>query len=108
VCSKAFSPIHPPDALDTLPRSAYIGPIDPATVPRALNEPTAEEKRITKARATLPHPRSVLNLLEIEVRTITQVKGISRLNLFLQKLAKSMLSEPAWAYYRSGGDDEIS
>jgi L-lactate dehydrogenase (cytochrome) len=101
-------PIHPPDALGTLPHSAYIGPIDLATVPRALNEPTAEENRITKARAALPHPRSVLNLLEVEVWTITQVKEILCLNLFLEKLAKSVLSETAWAYYRSGGDDEIS
>jgi L-lactate dehydrogenase (cytochrome) len=69
-------PIHPPDALDMLPRSAYIGPIDPATVPRALNEPTAEENRITKARAALPHPRSALNLLEIEVKTITGQRDI--------------------------------
>jgi len=83
VCSKAFMPIHPSDALATLPRSAYIGRIDPATVPRALSEPTAEENRIAKARAALPHPRSILNLLEIEVRTITQVEKLSRLILYL-------------------------
>ncbi len=76
-------PIHPSDALATLPRSAYIGRIDPATVPRALSEPTAEENRIAKARAALPHPRSILNLLEIEVRTITQVEKLSRLILYL-------------------------
>jgi len=76
VCSKAFMPIHPPDALDMLPRSAYIGPIDLGTVPRALNEPTAEENRITKARAALPHPRSALNLSEIEVGTITGQRDI--------------------------------
>jgi len=76
-------PIHPSDALATLPRSAYIGPIDQATVPRALSEPTAEENRIAKVRAALPHPRSVLNLLEIEVRTITQVEKLSRLILYL-------------------------
>jgi L-lactate dehydrogenase (cytochrome) len=100
-------PIHPPDALDMLPRSTYIGPIDPATVPRALNEPTAEENRITKARAALPHPRSALNLLEIEVRTIIGQRDIMT-EPVLEKLARSVLSEPAWAYYRSGGDDEIS
>jgi L-lactate dehydrogenase (cytochrome) len=57
-----------------LPRSARIGPIDPATIPRAVSEPTDEEKRIAKARAALPHPRSVLNLSEIEVRTILYIK----------------------------------
>jgi len=59
--------IHPPDALDTLPDSV-IGPIDPTTVPRTVSEPTAEENRMAKARAALPHPRCVLNLMEMEVR----------------------------------------
>lgn len=68
--------IHPPDALDKLPRSACIGPIDPATVPNTLSEPTAEENRIAKARAALPHLQSVLNLGEVEVRTILQLKRL--------------------------------
>jgi hypothetical protein len=68
--------IHPPDALHALPHSVCIGPIDPATVPRTLSEPTAEENRITKARAALPHPRSALNLVEIEVRAIPQAKRL--------------------------------
>jgi L-lactate dehydrogenase (cytochrome) len=59
-------PIHSPGVLDTLPR---IGPIDPDTVPRTVSEPTAEENRIAKARAVLPHPRAVLNLREMEVRS---------------------------------------
>ena len=48
-----------------------MGPIDPTTVPRTVNEPTAEENRIAKARVVLPHPRAVLNLSEIEVRTFS-------------------------------------
>jgi L-lactate dehydrogenase (cytochrome) len=55
--------------LQELPRSARIGPIDPNTVPRLVSEPTIEEKRIAKARAALPHPRAVLNLREMEVRS---------------------------------------
>ena len=70
--------IHPQDALDTLPHSVCIGPIDPTTVPRTVSEPTAEENRIAKARAVLPHPRSALNLVEIEVRTTPQVKRLFR------------------------------
>ncbi len=62
-------PIHPPGVLDALPRSARIGPIDPDTVPRTVSEPTAEENQIAKARAALPHPRAVLNLREMEVRS---------------------------------------
>jgi L-lactate dehydrogenase (cytochrome) len=75
-CSKEFMQIHPPDALDMLPHSVCIGPIDPTTVPRIASEPTAEESRIAKAKAALPHPRSALNLLEIEVRTTPQVNGL--------------------------------
>ena len=62
-------PIHSPSVLGELPRSARIGRIDPDTIPRTVSEPTAEEKRITKARAALPHPRAVLNLREMEVRS---------------------------------------
>jgi L-lactate dehydrogenase (cytochrome) len=70
--------IHPPDALDTLPHSVCIGPIDPTTVPRAVSEPTAEEDRIATARAALPHPQSALNLAEIEVRTTPEAKRLFR------------------------------
>lgn len=75
--------IHPPDALNTLPHSV-IGPIDPTTVPRTVSEPTAEENRIARARAALPHPRCTLNLMEIEVRTILSEKRPFR--LFIQYL----------------------
>lgn len=88
--TKAFMPIHSPGVLNELPHSARIGRIDPDTVPRVVNEPTAEEKRIARARAALPHPRAVLNLREME------------------ELAKSALGPRAWAYYRSAGDDEMT
>jgi len=70
--------IHPPDALNTLPHSV-IGPIDPTTVPRAVSEPSAEENRIVRARAALPHPRCALNLMKIEVRTTQRDKRVFRL-----------------------------
>jgi L-lactate dehydrogenase (cytochrome) len=70
--------IHPPDALNALPHSV-IGPIDPTTVPRTVNEPTAEENRIAKARAALPLPRCALNLMEIEVRITLHEKRPFRL-----------------------------
>ncbi|KAI0065880.1 hypothetical protein BV25DRAFT_1913308 [Artomyces pyxidatus] len=85
--TKAFKSIHPPDTLASLPPEAHLGSIDPLTVPRTATEPTAEEKRIAEARAKLPPPSAVLNLVEIE------------------GLAKSVLSATAWAYYRSTGDD---
>ncbi|THH13281.1 hypothetical protein EW146_g6914 [Bondarzewia mesenterica] len=80
--TKAFTHIHRPGTLDSLPPEAYIGPIDPATVPKVNKKPTEEEKRIAKARAALPPPEAALNLREIE------------------ELAKTVLSTTAWGYYR--------
>jgi len=89
--SLIFSPIHAPAILDSLPPEAFIGPVDPGTVPRlAVIEPTAEEKRTAAARAVLPHPGAALNLDDIEA------------------LAYQVLTATAWAYYSSAGDDEQS
>jgi hypothetical protein len=88
--SLLFSPIHAPAVLDTLPPEAFIGQVDPDTVPRLAVEPTAEEKRIAAARAALPHPSAALNLDDIEA------------------LAYQVLTATAWAYYSSAGDDEQS
>lgn len=61
-------PIHPPDALSTLPPEYHVGTLDPTTAPAAAYEETEEEIRIRKAREALPHPEAALNLEEIEVR----------------------------------------
>ncbi|VDB85366.1 unnamed protein product [Peniophora sp. CBMAI 1063] len=86
--TKAFAPIHPPGTLETLPREATIGKIDQATIPRAVEEMTPEEKKMKAARDALPPVQAVLNLAEIEA------------------LAEGVLSATAWGYYRSAGDDE--
>lgn len=62
-------PIHPPDALSTLPPEYHVGTLDPTTAPAAAYAETEEEIRIRKAREALPHPEAALNLDEIEVRT---------------------------------------
>jgi L-lactate dehydrogenase (cytochrome) len=90
VSSLVFSPIHAPAVLDTLPPEAFIGPIDPDTVPLLAVEPTAEEMRAGTARAALPHPSTAINLNDIEA------------------LAYQVLTATAWAYYSSAGDDEQS
>lgn len=61
-------PIHPPDALSTLPPEYHVGTLDPTTAPASAYEETEEEIRIRKAREALPHPEAALNLNEIEVR----------------------------------------
>lgn len=64
---KAFVPIHPPGVLSALAPEAYVGPVDPATLPKHDAELTAEEKRIKDARARVPPPEAALNLRDIEV-----------------------------------------
>ncbi|KAG8938367.1 Cytochrome b2, mitochondrial precursor, partial [Tulasnella sp. 408] len=64
--TKAFMPIHPPDALSTLPPEYHVGTLDPTTAPAAAYAETEEEIRIRKAREALPHPEAALNLDEIE------------------------------------------
>jgi hypothetical protein len=88
--SLLFNPIHSPAILDTLPPGAFIGLVDPDTMPWLAVGPTAEEKRTAAARAALPHPRAALNLDDIEA------------------LAYQVLTPTAWAYYSSAGDDEQS
>ncbi|PVG04131.1 hypothetical protein CPB86DRAFT_693832 [Serendipita vermifera] len=88
--TRIFAPIHPPNVLETWPDLIKIGSIDPTTVPEQILEATEEEKRIARARETLPHPSAALNLDDIET------------------LAQTVLSATAWAYYSSAGDDEIT
>ena len=64
---KAFIPIHPPGTLSTLPPDAHVGPVDPATLPKAAPDLTPEEQRIKEARRRLPPPEAALNLQDIEV-----------------------------------------
>lgn len=87
--TRVFVPIHPPDTLSALPPTARVGTVDPATLPAQLTQLTAEELRIQEARATLPPPDAAINLADIE------------------KLARTVLTQTAWAYYRSAGDDEF-
>ncbi|CAE6497016.1 unnamed protein product [Rhizoctonia solani] len=88
--TRVFVPIHPPDTLSALPPTSHVGTVDPATLPAQLTQLTAEELRIQGARAALPPPEAAINIADIE------------------KLAKTVLTQTAWAYYRSAGDDEFS
>ncbi|EKM59804.1 uncharacterized protein PHACADRAFT_138050 [Phanerochaete carnosa HHB-10118-sp] len=88
--TKAFVPIHPPNVLAHLPPEAHLGPVDPETLPAEAFEATEEELRIAHARAELPEPSAALNLHDIE------------------EYAQKVLTQTAWGYYRSTGDDEYS
>lgn len=103
---KQFVPIHPPNILSHLPPEAHLGPVDPATLPAEAFEASEEEVRIAEARAALPDPSAALNLHDIEVR-LRRGRPCARLVLKTkQEYAQKVLTDTAWAYYRSTGDDE--
>lgn len=88
--TKVFVPLHPPDALDMLPRAKHLGPVDPATLPVVDVEPTEEEERIEAARKTLPPAESMLLLSDFE------------------EWAERVLTATGWNYYRSAADSEAT
>ncbi|TXT13764.1 hypothetical protein VHUM_01131 [Vanrija humicola] len=88
--TKIFKPLHPKDALDMLPASKHLGPVDPSTLPEVDDEPTDEEKRIEAARALLP-----------------PIDSMHLLNDF-EEWAEKVLSNTGWAYYKSAADSETS
>ncbi len=67
-----------------------LGPVDPKTVKIVQRELTEAEKKRRDALANLPQVETMFNLDDFE------------------KVAKTILSDQAWAYYSSAGDDEIS
>lgn len=87
-----YEPIHPPTALEeNLDESCYIGQVDPATVQIVQADQESEKDRKRRlARENLPSLGSVLNLDDFE------------------RIAESILSDQAWAYYASAADDEIT
>lgn len=82
--TEEYDPIHPPGTLeDTLPSSACLGTVDPATLPKV-------EKAVAKTTEQLPTLADCLNLDDIEA------------------LATKKISRKAWAYYYSASTDLIS
>ncbi|KAG9035947.1 Cytochrome b2, mitochondrial precursor [Tulasnella sp. JGI-2019a] len=88
--TKAFAPIHSLDVLLELPQEAHVGSLDLATAPAEALQDSDEDIRIRKVREALPPPEAALNLNEIE------------------KLATTVLTNVAYAYYASAGDDEYT
>ncbi|TCD67032.1 hypothetical protein EIP91_000652 [Steccherinum ochraceum] len=94
--TSAYEPIHPPDALDkNLPPEKHLGELDNDSlvelqVARGNRKKTADEERMERAQATKPSISKILSLYEME------------------DVAKSLLSNKAWAYYSSATDEEIA
>ncbi|KZT38365.1 hypothetical protein SISSUDRAFT_986378 [Sistotremastrum suecicum HHB10207 ss-3] len=89
---RLFDRLHSHDVLDLLPPGSLVGYVDQDTLPKIVHDDplTEEELRILKARESLPPPSAALNLKDIE------------------RFAQQVLTETAWAYYSSAGDDEYT
>ncbi|KAG0742635.1 hypothetical protein G6F62_005507 [Rhizopus arrhizus] len=86
----AFDPIHPPDIIQRfLPPEVLKGEIDPKALAGIEKVETEEDKRIKKARESMPRLDEMYNSFDFEA------------------VAKTVMKGDAWAYYSSGADDEI-
>ncbi|KAF5354998.1 hypothetical protein D9756_005488 [Leucocoprinus leucothites] len=89
--TEAYEPIHPPDAITTnLPIEKHIGAVDPNTVVKVVKQVTEEDRRRQAMLDARPPIDEMLNLHDFEA------------------VAKTVLPAKAWAYYSSGGEDEIT
>lgn len=90
--TELYKPVHPSTAIrDNLQPSQHLGQLDPATVKeKAPEELTERERRRRRALDDLPPVGAMLNLDDFE------------------RVARSILTDQAWAYYCSAADDEIT
>jgi L-lactate dehydrogenase (cytochrome) len=72
----AYEPIHPPDALEkNLPPSKHLGPLKSEDVfvlseIHKNKEKTKDEERVEAALARRPPLKKILNLADMEVRSL--------------------------------------
>ena len=90
--TEEYEPIHPPDTLDKyLPKDKHLGPVDMSTVEeQRTGETSAEEKERQELIKNMPPLEACYNLMDFE------------------SVARRVMKKPAWAYYSSGADDEIT
>ncbi|KAI8899094.1 FMN-dependent dehydrogenase-domain-containing protein [Globomyces pollinis-pini] len=82
-----FEKFHPKDMMDRFLKKEYhLGRIDPATI----TADTTTDSIQTKATYQLPPLSSILNLYDFE------------------NVARVVLTPDAWAYYSSGGENELT
>jgi len=87
--TKAFDPFHPPDIIDRLGQQhLLVGNVDPATLPK--DEKTEERPTEVKNEWEKPPLDHMLNVFDFEY------------------VASKVMGKQGWAYYSSGGDDEIT
>ncbi|KAI8928165.1 glyoxylate dehydrogenase [Entophlyctis helioformis] len=99
----AFDQVHPKDIIDQiLPAELCLGPVDPASLPAAA-VPAAASGQALAAGGTVAATRAD-GAMSPHCPPLDAV-----LNLFdFESIAKTVLTKEAWAYYSSGGDDELT
>lgn len=82
--------MHPPTALGTLPADYCLGPVDLATLPDAADEEILSEEEAARQEAldAMPAAEDMLLVDDFEL------------------WAEKVLTNMAWAYYRSASDYE--
>ena len=89
--TEEYAPIHPPDTLDKfLPKDKHLGAVNMDTVEQEVKEETPEEKERQERIKNMPQLEACYNLMDFEA------------------VARHVMKKPAWAYYSSGADDEIT
>ena len=89
--TEEYEPIHPPDTLDKyLPKEKHLGPVNMDTVEKEEKEESPEEKDRQERIKMMPPLEACYNLMDFE------------------SVAREVMKKPAWAYYSSGADDEIT
>ncbi|PWN38178.1 cytochrome b2 [Meira miltonrushii] len=89
-----YVPVHPSDAIaENLDPSQHLGQVDPSTVKEeAESEKDLSQRELKRRKAlkNLPPIGTILNLDDF------------------QRVAQTILTDQAWAYYSSAADDEIT
>lgn len=89
--TEEYEPIHPPDTLDKyLPKDKHLGAVNMKTVEKEEKEESEEEKARQERLKLMPPLEACYNLMDFE------------------SVAREVMKKPAWAYYSSGADDEIT
>lgn len=106
----AFNATHPPGVIDAhLPKDKHLGPIaSQDAVQRSERTKTKDELRMEREQRNKPSISKMHNLSDLEVGDTSQFFSAFFIQcIFLQNVARKVLSYKALAYYSSATDDEI-
>ena len=89
--TEEYEPIHPPDTLEKyLPKDKHMGAVDMTTMKKEEKEESPAEKERQERIKNMPPLEACYNLKDFEA------------------VARHVMKKPAWAYYSSAADDEIT